>query len=290
MTFDLPNYNDTTYPEQARLYAADLQMLTQTASLTGTKSGLQVAAQGSPNMTVQVGSGEIYWLNSVVAVAAGNLTITPAHALHPRVDLVVVDLNGTKSVVAGTPAAVATEPALPANSVAIAQVTIPANDTTISTGQIKDRRIVVQMPSVAGSSVLVRKTAVETVTSSTVLQDDDHLRFAMSSNGRWAVKVFVWATSASNGAMKFFFTGPTGSTWRMTCIATGSTATLSSEATGTTFQTSGIGTNPVAVLMEGVAYTGATSGDFRLQWAQAVSNASGHTVGINSYLEYQPLP
>jgi len=288
MAFDIPNYGDTAIPEQARLYAADLQMLTQTASLTGTKSGLQVAAQGSPNMTVQVGSGEIYWLNSVVAVAAGNVTITAANATNPRIDLVVVDSSGVKSAVAGTAAAVPTSPAIPANSVVLAQVFVPANDTTISTAQIKDRRIVVQVPSVAGATNIVRKTAIETVASSATLQDDNHLFFTMTSNGIWQVKCFVFATSASNAAMKFNWSVPAGGSYALIGVTGGQTASQT-NLNNSDLTTAGVPVSGLNAVWDGFVTTGATAGDFRLRWAQSISNASGHSVNVNSWLEYRLL-
>jgi hypothetical protein len=287
MSFDLPNYADTTFPEQARLYSADLQMLTQTASLTGTKSGCAVTPQGSPNMTVAVAAGEIYWLNSVVTVTAGNVTITTAHTTQPRIDLICVNSSGTKSAAAGTPAAIPTSPAIPANSVVIAQVFVPANDTTIGATQIKDRRIIVQVPSVIGATTIIRKTANETVTSSTTLQDDNHLFFTMTSNTVYQVKYLLMMTQpTTNNAMKVNWSYPAGASMRF--------------AYGTQFVTNDLGAppdiglsisqQPVAYLLEGVVSTVGTAGDFRLRWAQSGSSTNAMTMLTNSYLEYRVLP
>lgn len=293
MTFDLPNYADTAFPEQSRLYSSDLAILSQGYSLTGVKTGCAVTAQGSPNMTVAVAAGTIYWLFAEVAVTAGNVTITAANATNPRIDLVVVNSSGVKSVVAGTPAVVPTQPALPALSVALAQVFVPANDTTISTAQIKDRRMTLMVPSVAGGTVIVRKTASETVASSTTLQDDNHLFFAMSANGIWAVKLVVMGQSApaGGGSINVSFSAPSGAVWRMLHIGgSGTTAALASDGPTQQVQTGPLPTSgAVAFMLEGIVSTAATSGDFRFRWAQAVSSANGHTILPNSYLEYRLL-
>lgn len=144
------------------------------------------------------------------------------------------------------------------------------------------------VPSVAGASTIVRKTAPETVTSSTTLQDDNHLFFTMTSNGVWQVKLLVIATSASSAAMKLNFSAPAGASWRLVAVSRGVTDYLSNEL-GSDLTTAGVGTFPLSILIEGVVTTAATAGDFRLRWAQSASSANGHTVGINSYLEYRLL-
>jgi len=63
--------------------------------------GGDVAAQGTPDMTLAVGAGYVLIANASVAVAAGNVTVTAADATQDRLDAVVVDASGTKSVLAG---------------------------------------------------------------------------------------------------------------------------------------------------------------------------------------------
>ena len=115
------------------------QMLTKPAE--GVLLGCAVTAQGSPDMTVAVAAGEINVAGVWAAVTAGNVTITAADATNPRLDLVVVNASGTKSATAGTPAASPVFPAVPASSLVLATVSVPANDTTIGASQITDTRL-----------------------------------------------------------------------------------------------------------------------------------------------------
>ncbi|WP_290889433.1 hypothetical protein, partial [Arenimonas sp.] len=106
-------------------------------------SGLGVAAQGTPNMTVAVAAGMIRIAGFFCFVSAASPTITTAHATLDRIDLVCCDWNGAVSVVAGTAAAKPVSPAIPANSISLAQVYVPAADTAIGNAQIYDKRPIV---------------------------------------------------------------------------------------------------------------------------------------------------
>ena len=66
-------------------------------------SGLVVAAQASPDMTVNVPSGEIRAGNLYVS-SSGNaaLAVNAAHASYDRYDLVSVNSSGTVVYTAGT--------------------------------------------------------------------------------------------------------------------------------------------------------------------------------------------
>jgi hypothetical protein len=105
-------------------------------------SGCAVTAQGSPDMTCAVAKGAVLSNGTLFPVTAGNVTIGTADATNPRLDLVVVNSSGTKAVRAGTAAATPQPPARSANDVVIAVVYVPANDTTISTNQINDLRVI----------------------------------------------------------------------------------------------------------------------------------------------------
>lgn len=104
-------------------------------------AGCAVSAQGSPDMTLAVAKGAIISSNALRAVTAGNVTITTAHATLPRIDLVVVASDGTKTVRAGTPSARPVPAALVAGDVCLAFVYVPFTDTTISASQFLDTRI-----------------------------------------------------------------------------------------------------------------------------------------------------
>jgi hypothetical protein len=99
-------------------------------------------------MTVAVALGTVMVADVPAAVTAGNVTITTAHATLPRKDLIVVSNAGVKSATAGTAATQPLKPAIPANSVVIAEVYVPAADTAINTNQITDKRVIITNPTI----------------------------------------------------------------------------------------------------------------------------------------------
>jgi hypothetical protein len=119
---------------------------------------LVVAAQGVPNMSVQVAAGSCYVVQSVAGNGAYLLTndaaftvaITAAHATLPRKDLIVARVTdsfftgvtnlGTLEVVTGVAAASPVDPAVTGNATILARVTVPAAATTIVAGNITDLR------------------------------------------------------------------------------------------------------------------------------------------------------
>jgi hypothetical protein len=141
--FTVPNAVDApTYPQQARLDSRDLDILAAADAQTGVLSGCAVTAQGTPNMTVAVAVGIVTIAGALIAVTAANSgTFSAANATNPRVDLLTVDAAGVLQIVTGTAAATPTIPTIPAARVALARIDIPANATTITTGQIVDKRV-----------------------------------------------------------------------------------------------------------------------------------------------------
>lgn len=122
-------------------------------------SGGAVTAQASPNMTVQFAKAGVLSNRVMFAVAANSsVTITAADATNPRIDMVVVNSSGAIAVRAGTPAAAPKPPTLTANDVAFAAVWVPANDTTISSDQIVDMRVL----RTNGPITIYRTTTAET--------------------------------------------------------------------------------------------------------------------------------
>lgn len=139
----IPDESEAAFPAQAGIYQTDIDSWLAGQAGNGVLSGCAVTAQGSPDMTVAVASGSVRIADTAVAVSSGNVTVTAAHATNPRFDIVVVSNAGTKSVVAGTAAAVPVMPDIPANSVLLAQIYVPANDTAINSNQIVDKRVYV---------------------------------------------------------------------------------------------------------------------------------------------------
>jgi hypothetical protein len=126
---------------------------------------MRVLQNGTPNMTVLVSSGACAVPGSegttqgcyfIMNDAAVSLAITAAHATLNRIDLVVVRIRDSVysgatntaalEIVTGTAASSPSAPALPANSLLLAQVSVPATDTTITTSQITDKRNILAAP------------------------------------------------------------------------------------------------------------------------------------------------
>jgi hypothetical protein len=141
MPFIVPNFADAGFAAQAALDSIDLAILAAADAGTGVVSGCAVTAQGSPNMTVAVAAGVVAVLGIYATVASGNVTIVAADGTNPRIDLVVASSAGVKSATLGTAAANPVMPAVPASSVVLAAVYVPASDTAINTNQITDKRV-----------------------------------------------------------------------------------------------------------------------------------------------------
>ena len=79
------------------------------------------------NMVVHIAAGTVPTASGVTAVAAQTVTLGSAHATLPRIDRVVLDrVTGTASMVAGTPGASPTAPAVPAGKLPCCQMLVPA--------------------------------------------------------------------------------------------------------------------------------------------------------------------
>ena len=145
--FTIPNEADAFHADQAEPDKVDIDILVAGINGNGVVSGCAVTAQATPDMTVAVAAGVVRNADGTTAVvAAGNVTITTAHATNPRLDLVVASNAGVKSVTAGTAAASPVFPAIPANSVVLAAVYVPATNTALATNQITDKRAVLPAP------------------------------------------------------------------------------------------------------------------------------------------------
>jgi hypothetical protein len=143
-------------------HTAENDRLTTTGSLWGVSgvvrsADLAVTASSGLNLSVAAGWAAIvgnYQTNMGTYMAyndgATTATITTADATYPRIDLVCITVtdaqySGTTNTVAinvvkGTAASSPTVPSTPTNSIALAQVAVAANATTISSGNITDVR------------------------------------------------------------------------------------------------------------------------------------------------------
>lgn len=128
---------------------------------------LKVTQNGTPNMTANVAAGRCFvqadtgtrnGLYHCVNDATVNVAFTASHATLPRIDMLVLTINDSSdlgsasdtpvlSVVPGTATSGATldnrlgAATLPPNTILLADVLIPAAATTVTTANIRDRRL-----------------------------------------------------------------------------------------------------------------------------------------------------
>ena len=142
----------------------------------------------------------------------------------------------------------------------------------------------------------VRKTADESVTSSTTLQNDDHLLWTIPQAGSYAFEVSLIVVSAANAAgdISLGFTFPTGTLY---WGAQGLDETLAANTAGQ--MRSKADTDAASPTTSGFPFGASTadsllrvsgllvataSGTLQFQWAQNASNASATTVKTGSFM------
>jgi predicted extracellular nuclease len=142
------------------------------------------------------------------------------------------------------------------------------------------------------------KTADESVTSSTTVQDDDHLTFPIGASETWYAEWNLSVSGGSTGDLKVTVTMPSGATSELlvTAVATGGTTAINSVGVITSSASAEIGCglqagtgNRNAVTIEGVIFNDTTAGNVTLRWAQNTSDGTATTVRKGSTLIYRRL-
>lgn len=144
-----------------------------------------------------------------------------------------------------------------------------------------------------GGPTYVYKTADETVTTSTTLQDDDHLSFSAAANGIYAFEaLLLWHQSnASLGGLKWQWVTPDGSYdiladyWHP---ASGVVTYIEAIESTTTNISPPANTITHMVKFRGVLRLGGAGGTFKLQWAQNSANNST-IMETGSWFSYKKL-
>lgn len=108
----------------------------------GVYSGLAVSSQATPDMTVSVASGIAYLQDGsrYSYSSATTLTVSTADATNPRIDIVYISPAGVISYLAGTASASPAVPATPTGGMKLAEISVAANATTITSSAIADKR------------------------------------------------------------------------------------------------------------------------------------------------------
>jgi hypothetical protein len=136
----------------------------------------------------------------------------------------------------------------------------------------------------------VRKVAAQSVTSSTTLVDDLHLKLFLRDSRRYSFEAQIRYTGAATGDLKLAFTIPAGATVRwdnvgstfvnLSDVVTVSNSELSSGAT----RAFGCGSATRQISVRGVIIMGATAGNLQLQFAQNTSDPAATTILDESFI------
>lgn len=140
----------------------------------------------------------------------------------------------------------------------------------------------------------VSKSSDEGVTSSTALQDDDHLFDPVYSGRKYKFRFYlVFNLAGITSGYKFGVTLPGSSTGTITYKVTNvGGAALAGTSVGNATGTIGgalAATGDHICEIEGF-FTAGADGNIRLQFAQNVSSGNALTVKAGSVLEYYQLP
>lgn len=137
---------------------------------------------------------------------------------------------------------------------------------------------------------VVVKAADEAVTSSTTLQDDNHLILALEANATYTVEGVLFYDGQFNaGNLKLTWSLPSGATflWGVSAPATGGAAAFASQAVTTgnlSVGTYGTGGSKTTCRISATVVTSGTAGSMTLRWAQDASHATATTIYAKSWL------
>jgi hypothetical protein len=157
--------------------------------------------------------------------------------------------------------------------------------TYAANGSLSAERVVTAPASGGVVPLLVRKASNEIVNNSSVLQNDDELKFAVAASEVVTFIMLIWSQSNTTPDIKFDIVGPAGSTVNWSIRGEGTGAAV---VPGSSVQTGGTPIGMLGngdrrhVMIEGFIANGATPGDLQLQWAQNTANGSDTTVFANS--------
>ncbi len=143
MSFTIPNEADAFNGRQAEIDKVDWDALMLGIEGNGVLIGCAVT--WSSGMGYAVAAGAILHGGSVKAISSTTKTLSNGDATNPRFDLITAKVtDGTVNTTAGTAAANPVCPSLPADSVPLAIIYVPANETTGAASRVYDRRTMLQ--------------------------------------------------------------------------------------------------------------------------------------------------
>nr|WP_217907038.1 hypothetical protein [Candidatus Nanohalobium constans] len=128
----------------------------------------------------------------------------------------------------------------------------------------------------AGNTKLVKKTSDESLSSQTILQDDNELKLSIGSEELWNFEIRVFVDCPSDGYVKNSFSGPSGSTINW--------AREGNKWNADSSSTRNVGQGPVGFVLKGRIKNGNSSGTLNYQWSQSTSRNDTFTVKKGSLL------
>lgn len=187
-------------------------------------TGSPLLVQPSSGMTISVNAG-VAWVQGTVSATAGmytccldttsTITVATSDPSNPRIDNVICQIvdNGNNTsttrvtLQTGTPAPSPSAPTLPANSLLLATVTVPALASSISAGNISDQRVyavatggILPMGNVSGGVTGPAGTYVDDLSTGRLKRTDG------SGNAR-AVKTSAFAPALQRSTSSFTING-----------------------------------------------------------------------------------
>lgn len=164
---------------------------------------------------------------------------------------------------------------------------IPANDDEVYIRDVSEaaaqesKRITIAnlLAGAVGAIPIIKKAADETVTSSTTLQNDNHLAFSIGANEQWAFLMFIQYYAEGTPDLKIGWSVPVGCTMQWSRVV----SAVWDEAEGDTEVYEGDdGVPERGYLGGGIIRNGANVGTIQFQWAQNVSDAAGTIIRAGS--------
>lgn len=166
--------------------------------------------------------------------------------------------------------------------------------------------------SIAGGWERVFKPQREFVISTTTLQDDDDLHFAVDANSTYAVRGFIMFYSETTAELKYTFLCPASgkSSWDSRWMhgdeplhspvsdTVGEFVEVDQQLGGSTCAVEGAASRSLTwssarqegtIQIDGVFNTSGSGGTFQFQWAQNTSDATNTFILDGSYLEYRKV-
>lgn len=134
------------------------------------------------------------------------------------------------------------------------------------------------------------KSANESVTSSTLLQNDNELLLPVAASATYEWELFADYDGGTQGAadLQWGWAVPAGASMDYTAAYLGTAGTAQVGQQFTAASTPAAGTNGAgshrAVRLSGIIAVSTTAGNMQWKWAQNTSNATATTVYPNSYL------